>query len=149
MSSILNTPSVILIYSVTMGFIRLAEGTGDNLLFEDIDNGYVDYIMVDFLDTDGYEFIETGGSQIMLTEMYKDKFHSAQSVVNYVIKTGFIPDVEYEILFTSNGKKHNDNECYQEDYWDWAERQERYADDYTYESLNDLYDRHCDDYLND
>ena len=64
------TSSNILIWNKETGFIKINEGSGDNLHYEDELQGYVDYIMLDFIDYDGYDFTETDGGQVMLTEMY-------------------------------------------------------------------------------
>ena len=66
--------SNLLIWNEDVGFIRINEGNGSNLLPEDEELGYVDYIMVDFLEYDGYDFTETDGAQVMLTKMYQEKF---------------------------------------------------------------------------
>lgn len=92
--------SNILIWNKQIGFIRINEGTGDNLLSEDEAEGYVDYIMVDFIDFDGVDFTETDGAQVMLTEMYQDKFENEEEVVQYLIDTEWIPDEDYVYLYT-------------------------------------------------
>ena len=89
----------ILIWNERVGFVRINEGTGDNLLSEDEANGYVDYIMLDFMEYDGMELIETDGAQAMLTEMYQEKFESKTEVVQYLIDTDWIPDVDYVYLY--------------------------------------------------
>lgn len=90
----------ILIWNERVGFVRINEGTGDNLLLEDEANGYVDYIMLDFMEYDGMELIETDGAQVMLTELYQEKFESETEVVQYLIDTDWIPDVDYVYLYT-------------------------------------------------
>ena len=89
----------ILIWNERVGFVRINEGTGDNLLSEDEANGYVDYIMLDFMEYDGMELIETDGAQAMLTELYQKKFESETEVVQYLIDTDWIPDVDYTYLY--------------------------------------------------
>lgn len=96
-----NVQSVILIWNEETKFIRIAEGTGDNLFQEDIEDGYVDYVMIDNYEYDNDELVETyiiDGGQMMLTELYQEQFHNAKEVVDYTIKAGFIPDVDYIIL---------------------------------------------------
>lgn len=44
-----NAPSNILIWNKDTGFLRINEGTSDNLFPEDIAQGYVDYIMLDHM----------------------------------------------------------------------------------------------------
>jgi len=93
------TSSNILIWNEKVGFIKINEGSGDNLFDEDEDEGYVDYIMMDFIEYDGYSFTETDGAQVMLTEMYQEKFESETEVVQYLIDCEWIPDVEYVYLY--------------------------------------------------
>ena len=91
--------SNILIWSKEIGFIRINEGNGTNLWPEDEEQGYVDYIMLDFLDYDGYELAETDGTQVMMSEMYQEKFKNAREVIKYLIDCSWIPDAEYIILY--------------------------------------------------
>lgn len=93
------TSSNILIWNEKVGFIKINEGSGDNLHDEDIFEGYVDYIMIDFLSYDGYEFTEIDGAQVMLTEMYQEKFENTTEVVQYLIDTDWLPDVDYVYLY--------------------------------------------------
>ena len=53
--------------------VRIAEGTGDNLLGEDTDAGYVDYIYYDqyMLDAD---MPDAGGGMVLLKEMLRDRY---------------------------------------------------------------------------
>lgn len=91
--------SNILIWNENIGFIRIKEGNGTNLLPEDEAEGYVDYIMVDYLDYDGYELVETDGTQVMLEELYQEKFRSKEEVVRHLIDCSWIPDAEYTYLY--------------------------------------------------
>lgn len=91
--------SNILIWSKEIGFIRINEGNGTNLWPEDEEQGYVDYIILDFLDYDGYELAETDGTQVMMSEMYQEKFKNAREVIKYLIDCSWIPDAEYTILY--------------------------------------------------
>lgn len=52
--------------------VTAVEGTGDNLLDEDIKAGYNDYIMTNVYARDGYEIVESDGGQLLLEEMYAD-----------------------------------------------------------------------------
>ena len=90
--------SKILIWNKEVGFVRINEGNGDNLLPADSREGYVDYIMMDFMEFDGLELVETDGAQVMLYELYQEKFKTEKDVVRHLINTGFIPDVEYTFL---------------------------------------------------
>lgn len=92
-------PSTVLIWNKDVGFIRLCEGTGDNLFEEDTQEGYVDYVMYSFLKFDGTDFIETEGGQVMLENLYQD-FTDLEHVIQHMKKTEFIPSVDYTILWT-------------------------------------------------
>lgn len=91
--------SNILIWHKEVGFPRINEGTGANLLSEDEEQGFVDYIMLDFLKYNGYDFEECDGAQVMLTELYQEKFKAVDEVINYLINTEWIPNYEYQVLF--------------------------------------------------
>ena len=95
--------SEILIWNKDMGFIRITEGSGDNLLREDIAEGYVDYINIDGMEFDGYELVENDelidGGMCMLTELYQDIFHTPEEVVEYLIDAEFVPATNYMILY--------------------------------------------------
>lgn len=97
------TVSNILIWHENVGFIRINEGNGSNLLDEDEAEGYVDYIMIDGMEYDGYDFTESDdvieNAQVMLTEMYQDKFNTPMEVVRHLVDTNWIPDEEYTILY--------------------------------------------------
>ena len=94
-----NVPSNILVWNEKVGFIRINEGSGDNLTSEDGANGIVDYIMLDFIEYDGYEFNETDGAQVLLTEMYQEQFESVTDVVDYLKMHDWIPDEEYTVVY--------------------------------------------------
>lgn len=53
--------------------IRIAEGTGDNLLTEDEETGYVDYIMYEQHSLDVGMPVEDGG-QLMMKELVREKY---------------------------------------------------------------------------
>ena len=91
--------SNILIWNKNVGFIKINEGDGSNLFNEDIREGYVDYIMFDFIEYDGYDFEEVDGGQVMLRELYQEKFEDETEVVQYLIDCGWIPDEEYYYLY--------------------------------------------------
>ena len=94
--------SNILLWNKEVGFIAVNEGDGSNLLSEDQAEGYVDYIMIDFLEYDGYsELIDAGidNPQVMLTELYQEKFKTVDDVIDHLIKSGWIPDVKYIVLY--------------------------------------------------
>lgn len=52
--------------------VTAEEGTGDNLLEEDIADGFNDYIMTNVYKRDGYEIVEEDGGQLLTSEMVAD-----------------------------------------------------------------------------
>ena len=94
----------ILIWNEETGFIRITQGSGCNLLREDIAEGYVDYINIDGLEYDGSdEFIEcydpVEGGMAMLKEYYEDMFETPREVIDYLIEDKWLPNVDYTILY--------------------------------------------------
>lgn len=94
----------ILIWNEETEFIRITEGSGCNLLPEDIEEGYVDYINIDGLEYDGFDRLDecydaVEGGMAMLEELYQDMFKTASDVIQYLIDNGWIPDVNYTILY--------------------------------------------------
>ena len=65
-------------------YYHICEGTGDNLLYEDIQDGYVDYIYYEIFDglQGVYENDECDGGQYLLKKMYQDM--SLKQIVNCV-----------------------------------------------------------------
>ena len=90
----------ILIWNKEIGFIRINEGNGSNLLPEDEEQGFVDYVMVDDMAFDGLYLAEVGNFsvQVMLIEAYQEKFKTVEEVVQYLVECEFIPDVKYTVL---------------------------------------------------
>ena len=71
--------------------IRVSEGTGDNLLEEDIEEGYKDYILYEVFDVNDFftqEQIDScDGGMIMYEELVRDKFRNLKEcLVSDVIK---------------------------------------------------------------
>lgn len=94
-----NCSSNFLIWNHKCEFVRIAEGSGDNLSPEDIDNGYVDYIVVDYFRYDGHEFIQYDSGDVLLTDLYQKKFQDCAEVVQYLIDEGWLPDDDYIYLY--------------------------------------------------
>ena len=69
--------------------IRITEGTGDNLLDEDRDEGFVDYIYYDVYAVGEFIEEENGGGQVMLTELFREVYTSTEDCVPDVL------DMEY------------------------------------------------------
>lgn len=78
--------------------IRIAEGTGDNLLDEDIERGYVDYIYYEQYSRE-IDFPEVDGGQIMLTELFQEKYKSTKECIPAVLDMAFGDEnMEYILL---------------------------------------------------
>lgn len=78
--------------------IKIAEGTGDNLLDEDIEDGYVDYIYYDTYVMDG-DIREYDGGMVMLTELFRDKFKSTKDAIPSVLDMAYGNDsLSYIVL---------------------------------------------------
>lgn len=68
--------------------IKISEGSGDNLLAEDMDVGYVDYIYYDQY-VMGSNMREVDGGMVMLTELFRDKFTSTKDTIPYVLDMAY------------------------------------------------------------
>lgn len=68
--------------------IRISEGTGDNLLDEDIEAGYVDYIYYEQYEL-GDDIRESDGGQIMLTELFREKFTCTKDCIPNVLDMAY------------------------------------------------------------
>lgn len=76
--------------------ITISEGNGMNLLDEDMDEGFVDYIYYDQYD---YNLEEVDGGQIMLTEMIQDKYTSIKECIPAVLDMAYgDTSIEYIVL---------------------------------------------------
>ena len=62
-------------YKVNDVVYRISEGDGGNLLKEDIENGYVDYIYYEIYNADDLDN-EIDGGMILLKEYFQDKYKS-------------------------------------------------------------------------
>lgn len=68
--------------------VRIAEGTGDNLLPEDQDQGYVDYIYYEQYEL-SHDVPEVDGGQIMLEEMLRDKYKCIADCIQDVLSMAY------------------------------------------------------------
>ena len=68
--------------------VHISEGSGDNLLQEDIENGYVDYIYYDQYEL-GADVTEMDGGQILLEEMLKDKYRCMEECIPDVLEMAY------------------------------------------------------------
>lgn len=68
--------------------IRIEEGTGDNLLKEDLDGGYVDYICYEqYLLESGIE--ESDGGMVMLTSLFRDRYRCTGECIPDVLDVAY------------------------------------------------------------
>lgn len=82
-------------------FLYASEGTGDNLLQEDIDEGYVDYV---YIETYSYEggcmesLVEEEGGQMLLKEPFDKVYtdHSGEKLLADAMK--FIYDKKFDFV---------------------------------------------------
>ena len=78
--------------------IRIAEGNGMNLLDDDIAKGYVDYIYYDVHELD-VELPEIDGGQLMLTELFHDKYKSMKDCIPDVFDLAYgVNNIPYIVL---------------------------------------------------
>lgn len=82
----------------TEQIVKIAEGTGDNLLDEDIDAGYVDYIYYDtYVMEDSIR--ESDGGMVLLTELFREKFKSTKDAIPSVLDMAYGNDsLSYIVL---------------------------------------------------
>lgn len=68
--------------------IRIAEGSGDNLLPEDIEDGYVDYIYYEQYELSN-NMPEADGGQILMEEMFRDKYECTADCIQDVLSMAY------------------------------------------------------------
>ena len=79
--------------------IRISEGTGDNLLHEDEEEGYVDYIIFDILTLGFHGIEEDDGGQIMYKEYVAEKYTDlAEAIPDVLEYMGWPSDTKYTLL---------------------------------------------------
>lgn len=78
--------------------VKISEGSGDNLLDEDIEAGYVDYIYYEQYVMDP-DMRETDGGMVMLTELFQDKFKCTADAIPQVLDMAYGQEsLEYIVL---------------------------------------------------
>ena len=78
--------------------VKISEGSGDNLLDEDIEAGYVDYIYYDTYAM-GATLDELDGGMVMLTELFQEKFTCTKDAIPYVLDMAYGSDsLKYIVL---------------------------------------------------
>jgi hypothetical protein len=68
--------------------IKISEGSGENLLEEDMAEGYVDYIYYEQYARE-FGFPEVDGGMVMLTELFRDKYESTKDCIPAVLDMAF------------------------------------------------------------
>lgn len=71
--------------------IKISEGSGDNLLQEDMDEGYVDYIYYEQYGLD-VDLREVDGGMVLLTEPFREKFERTEGAIPYVLDMAYGSD---------------------------------------------------------
>lgn len=71
--------------------IKISEGSGDNLLDEDMEAGYVDYIYYEQYVMDP-DMRETDGGMVMLTELFQELFKSTKDAIPSVLDMAYGDD---------------------------------------------------------
>ena len=78
--------------------LRIEEGGGTNLLKEDEEAGYVDYIYYDQYELDS-QMTNSDGVMITLTELFRDKFRSTAEAIPAALDMAFgCADLKYVVL---------------------------------------------------
>jgi hypothetical protein len=86
MNNLFNT--IYIYVPATRQIIRISEGTGDNLLYEDREDGYVDYIYYEQYEF-GENIEEADGGQVMLTELFRDKYKCTAACIPDVLDMAY------------------------------------------------------------
>ena len=63
---------MLIITKDTEKLITIVEGTGDNLLKEDIDDGFVDYVMTSIYNVDGEDIVLEDSGQMLSRTLIAD-----------------------------------------------------------------------------
>lgn len=78
--------------------VRIAEGSGDNLTNDDIEQGYVDYI---YYETHSLEqdLPEVDGGMIMLKQLFRQKYNSTKESIPAVLDMAYEDEsIDYLLL---------------------------------------------------
>lgn len=77
--------------------LRVAEGSGDNLIYEDVDEGYVDYIYYEIYEPE-YGFPEVDGGMITKKELLVDTYGIMEEAIAEVIQFHWGCEIEYVVM---------------------------------------------------
>jgi hypothetical protein len=82
--------------------IKISEGSGDNLLQEDMDEGYVDYIYYEQYGLEA-DLREVDGGMVLMTELFREKFTSTEDAIPHVLDMAYGSDsFKYIVLKGDN-----------------------------------------------
>lgn len=87
--------------------VYISEGSGDNLLHEDIAAGYVDYIYIEAISCDG-GLSESDGGQCLLAQLFRDKYSSTKECIPDVLDFLY-DDASLKYVVLQNERKSNSN----------------------------------------
>lgn len=68
--------------------VKISEGSGDNLLDEDIEAGYVDYIYYEQFNLEA-SLPEVDGGMVMLNEFFQVKFTCTKDAIPHVLDMAY------------------------------------------------------------
>lgn len=68
--------------------VQISEGSGDNLLDEDIEAGYVDYIYYEQFELEP-GVPEIDGGMVMLTQLFQEKFKCTADAIPHVLDMAY------------------------------------------------------------
>ena len=68
--------------------VQISEGSGDNLLDEDIEAGYVDYIYYEQYELEP-GVPEIDGGMVMLTQLFQEKFKCTADAIPHVLDMAY------------------------------------------------------------
>lgn len=78
--------------------IRISEGSGDNLLPEDTEEGYVDYIYYEQYEL-GNGLSEVDGGQVLLKDMFRDRYGCTEDSIPEVLNMAYGScELDYKVL---------------------------------------------------
>ena len=82
--------------------VKISEGSGDNLLQEDMDEGYVDYIYYEQYGME-VDIREVDGGMVLLTEPFQEKFTRTEDAIPHVLDMAYGSDsIKYIVLKGDN-----------------------------------------------
>lgn len=80
---------LIVLEGTTCYYILISEGTGDNLLKEDIEEGYVDYALYDFGHFEADQFVSDDGGMMLREELIREHEEGLVQIAMDILKNDF------------------------------------------------------------